>query len=407
MKKIGMVLLGLLTTMLVFSMVLAQENTSEGKTEWDDGIINFKSQDGKFQTRFDVRMYINGAVFFGDTENKLSNGTHLRKGRFAMKTKLWDVWRAEWDIDMAEGIVEVKDMFFSYRGFRNSHIKVGHFKIPQGLNELMSSRYQTFVERAYPMLAFKTGRRAAIEYSHWGRNWNVRAAVFGQKMDNVKNKQKDETGGGAAARVVFAPLYTDQMVVHTGISGVYENPDDETNAMSFKSEPETKIGDVEILDTGTIFDVDYATKLGLEGAFTYKNFAFQSEYIRTHLKRMNGQKDGTLDGGYAFVSWILTGEHRPWDSDEGEFGQIMPKNVHGGAWELAARYSHLNLYDANAGIFGGKANNYTVALNWYPNPNMKIMVNFTRVDNSEHATGDIGIGNYDFNVLHAMAVVFF
>jgi len=74
---------------------------------------------------------------------------------------------------------------------------------------------------------------------------------------------------------------------------------------------------------------------------------------------------------------------------------------------LAARYSHLNLYDADAGILGGKANNYTVALNWYPNPNMKIIVNFTRVDNSEHATGDIGIGNYDFNVLHAMAVVFF
>jgi len=56
MRKIWTVVLGLLTTMLIFSMALGQERTSEGKTEWDDGIIKFKSQDGKFQTRFDVRM---------------------------------------------------------------------------------------------------------------------------------------------------------------------------------------------------------------------------------------------------------------------------------------------------------------------------------------------------------------
>lgn len=409
MRRIGILGIGAAVLLiLAIGMAFAQSNISKGDTEWDNGIIKFKSADGNFSTRFDVRMFINGAVFFGGkNQDKLSNGTHLRKARFAMKTRLWKVWKAEWDIDVAEGVVEVKDMFFSYVGMPNSHLKVGHFKMPLGLNELTSSRYQTFVERAYPMLAFEVDRRAGIEYSRWGRNWNFRGAVFGQTMDTQKNKMNDETGGGAAARFVIAPIYQEDMVMHLGGALVYENPDDETNAMEFKSEPESKIGDVEILDTGPIYDVDYATKIGLEGVIAYKNISFQSEYIMTNLKRLNDREDGTLSGGYAFVSWILTGERRPWNVVEGEFGQVIPNDNKIGAWEIAVRYSHLNLYDADAGIYGGKGNNYTFGVNWYANPNMRILFNFTRVHTSESATGDGFLGKDKFNIVHALAMVYF
>ncbi len=399
----------LLTLTFLLSLVIsasAQDQISKGDTEWDNGIIKFKSADGQFMTRFDVRMYINGAYFF-ENKNHLSNGTHLRKGRFAMKTKLWNIWRAEWDMDIAEGVVEVKDMFFNYVGFHNAHIKVGHFKAPVGLNELTSSRFLTFAERAYPMLAFKIGRRTGIEYSKWGSNWNFRGNVFGQTMDTRKNKTVDETGGGVAARFAYAPVFAQKYRIHLGLAGAFINPDDNNNVVAYNSEPETKIGDVEILDTGNIFDVDYTTMFGLEGAFKYKNLSFQSEYIHKGLKRMNGAKDASFSGGYAFVSYILTGEERPWDETQGEFGQIIPKNNVSGAWEVAARYSYLDLSDTKAGILGGMANNYTLGLNWYANANMKIILDYTIVQNSDNATGDGFIGGDHFSVLHTMAVVFF
>lgn len=398
----------LLVTTLILStgIVSGQQNTSKGSTDWDDGIIKFRSEDGKFMTRFDVRIFINGAYFL-ENKNELSNGTHLRKARFAMKTRLWDVWQAEWDIDIAEGEVEVKDMFFSYRGFHNSHIKVGHFKMPLGLEELTSSRFQTFIERAYPMLAFETDRRTGIEFSKWGKRWNLRSAVYGQSMDTQKNKTKDETGNGAAARLVIAPVLNNKTVVHTGAAVVFQKPDNETNVMDFASEPETKMGDVEILDTGNITDVDYSLKIGLEGVVVHKNFSLQGEYIRTKLKRLNGTEDATFNGGYAFLSWLLTGESRPWNVLEGEFGQIIPKSNKTGAWELAARYSYLDLTDENAGVLGGMANNYTFALNWYANPNVRIMLNYTYVDNSVNATGNGFIGDDDFSVFHLMGLVYF
>ncbi len=405
MKSFKWVSILLILFTLVFS-AMAQEQKSKGSTEWDNGIIKFKSDDGQFGLRFDVRIFINGAYYF-ENKNELSNGTHLRKGRLAFKTKLWGNWRAEWDIDMAEGAVETKDMFVSYTGFNTSYIKLGHFKAPLGLNELTSSRYLTFTERAYPMLAFKIGRRTGIEYGKWGSNWNVRADLFGQTMDTKKNKTTDETGGGFAARFVYAPKITNTVRLHMGLAGAIINPDDNTNSVAYKSEPETKMGDVEILDTGSIFDVDYATHVGLEGAIKIKSLSVQSEYIYTGVKRMHGKKDLTFGGGYAFVSWLMTGEERPWDAKQGEFGQVIPNDNSLGAWELAARFSYLNLSDTDAGILGGRANNITLGVNWYANPNVKFIMDYTMVKNSQNATGDGFIGGDQFSVLHAMAVIFF
>lgn len=394
------------TLLFLISAAFAQDEVSAGKTEWDHGILIHKTSNGDFWTRFDTRGYLNGAYFFEDGDH-LSNGTHVRKARFALKTQLWKYWYAEWDINVAKGAVEIKDMFIAFFGMDNSHIKLGHFKMPLGLEELTTSRYLTFIERAYPMLAFEPDRHMGLEYSRWGYHWNLRAAIYGQTMDNVKNKNRDETGSGAAARLVFAPIRNSNMILHTGLAMVYQKPDDGSDAMEFQSEAETKIGDAEILSTGTIFDIHHSLKTGFEGVLVYRNFSLQGEYVRTDLSRMNGAKDAMLDGSYAFISWLLTGESRPWIEEQGEFGQIIPKSNKIGAWEVALRYSHLNLSDDNAGITGGKANNYTLGLNWYANPNIRFLLNYTYVDNSIFATNDGFPGDYDFSVVHFMALYFF
>lgn len=58
-----------------------------------------------------------------------------------------------------------------------------------------------------------------------------------------------------------------------------------------------------------------------------------------------------------------------------------------GAWEVAARFSHLDLNDE--GIIGGRLNNVTVGLNWYLNPNMRVMWNFVYADRDD--VGDASI----------------
>lgn len=392
---------------LSFSILMGQSILSDSSGWTDDGKFIMTSADNQFKLRFDIRMYIDGAYFLDDTEDVLSNGTHLRKARFAAKTQLWGKWNAEWDMDIAEYSVEIKDMWLSYNGWKNAMLKMGHFKVPFGLEILTSSRIIAFPERAYNALAFKLGRRTSIGYTKWGNKWHASGALFAQGMDDDKNQKTDETGNGFAGRFAIAPIKTPGLLIHLGGAFAQHTPIDDKGIIDFTAEPETKIGDIEMLDTDNIFHVEKTTQTGLEGAIRLNSLSLQGEFMQAELTRETGYTDATFMGGYGFISWFITGESRPWQAEDGEFGMVLPKNKKIGSFELLARFSHLNLSDEDAMIYGGKANNITLGVNWYVNPNLRFYLNYAMVDNSENATGDSAPSNYDFSYVQFRTLVFF
>jgi len=366
----------------------AQNSSRQGKLGWEDGILHFRSNDGQFMLRFDTRGYIDFARY-NDNKNPLSSGADIRRGRFAMKTTLWNVWQAEFDIDVGDNQIEMKDMKLGYNLYENGIIWVGNFKPPYSLEELTTSRYISFLERAYPN-AFTPGRRIGISYSTWGKNWYFSTDYFGQPAEDPGKKTVDETWG-VAARATVAPICRKGRVLHLGLSGYSHAPDDNQHEVKFDYRPETKVSRIKFLDTGNINHVKNVLAYGLEGATVFGPVSLQAEYMGTKLSRMNGLNDLSFKGGYAFVSCFLTGESRFYDSSVGEFGLVVPKHKYG-AWELLVRYSHLDLddvsaKDANNWVKGGRANNYTIGLNWYANPNVRIMMNYIFVNNSNWADG--------------------
>lgn len=413
------VLLGFVVLMMA-GVLIGQ--AGEGWVGWKDtGRIAFTSNDEQFETMFDVRMFIQGGYFWDDPEEVMSNSTHLRKGRFAMKVKMWDYWRAEWDMDIADDVLEIKDMWIAYTGMNNAFLKLGNYKVPFGLEILTSSRYISFIERAYPSLAFKMGRRMGLGYTKWGNIWNLNLDVFGQGFYMGDRKdQHDEIGGGWAFRVAAAPT-VGPVMVHGGLSHVSYLPslDETAYTTEFKAEPENKLGDSEHINAGEIRNARRVVQTGLEAAVKLNNFCVQGEVMMADVDRFGSYNDtpyndASFSGGYAFFSWILTGEERPWDNTQGEFGQVIPNSNKLGAWEVLFRYSFLDLSDPDAtdfgnpaGILGGKANNFTFGLTWYANPNVKFMGNFIMTDNSVNATGEVDGGDYDFNSLLLQALINF
>jgi phosphate-selective porin OprO/OprP len=87
---------------------------------------------------------------------------------------------------------------------------------------------------------------------------------------------------------------------------------------------------------------------------------------------------------YAFVSYFLTGEHRPYDLGNGRFGRVKPRanfdptRGDWGAWEIATRYSYLDLNDRD--LTGGRLWNLTAGINWYLYPNLRLMFNYVYAD---------------------------
>ena len=394
MKKIFILSLLVLGGALALAAQEAETPAVSGHSE--DGLLVFQSEDGKFQFRLDGRINLAGALYSGN-DNPLGNGMEVRRARLGLKP-VWGDWVAQFDIDFSGNEVDVKDMWIGYNGFKNTMITFGNHKSQYSVEEVTSSRYITFLERALPN-ALVPDRRLGLSVAKWGKNWRVFGGLFGEEAGNV-----DETGENEALnynfRMNYVPILSANGFVHIGGSYGHSTPfANDEGRVRFRARPETHVADNRFLHTGWM-DAESWDSFGLELAAAAGPVLVQGEYLGTSVKQIEAPR-ANFSGYYAFASWMITGEKRPYSVEEGEpAGPIQPKNKKLGAFELAVRISNLNLNDMGADVMGGKADNVTLALNWRPYANLRFMVNYTFVNLDPYATGnDDYSGNDDFRVL--------
>jgi phosphate-selective porin OprO/OprP len=130
----------------------------------------------------------------------------------------------------------------------------------------------------------------------------------------------------------------------------------------------------------------------------------QGEFVQEGLDASTGGTDADISGFYFFVSWFLTGESRNYKTSTGAFDRIKVKQPWGkeggkGAWEIAARYSSLDLND---GTFSNdEVQDVTLGANWYINQNTRMMFNYI------HSDADDGTNDGSADILAARFAVEF
>jgi phosphate-selective porin OprO/OprP len=326
----------------------------------------------------------------GDQED----GVEFRRARLYISGLIYGNIEYKLQFDFAGGDADLKDAYIATR-LPIGKIKVGHFKEPFGLEELTSSKYITFLERSLPTEAFSPSRNAGVMLYDSALDERMTwAAGFFREADDNGNIE-DDGGYSVTGRVTGLPLYADDgaSLVHVGASYSYRDTTRDTSdggldadAARFRSRPEAHLFD-RFVDTGN-FASDRVDLVGLEGAWVEGPLSVQGEYM---FANADVSSDGNFDGYYVQASYFLTGEHRKYKPSAGAFSRVKPKNNFGlkdglGAWEVALRYSSLDLDDGE--IAGGELDSVTAGLNWYLNPNMRIMWNYI------HAQKD-GVGDAD------------
>jgi len=268
------------------------------------------------------------------------------------------------------------------------NVRVGQYRMPFGLDELTGVKELTFLERpvTQPMGPF---RQIAVGFFDTTADQNITwaAAAFGTGTDQFGGSFGD-SGYGMASRITAVAREDKQadFLVHTGLGYSFIN--NPTHEFEYRNNPEY-VGPVStpgvpvavsgipfFTDTGLIAAND-ANLFNGELASTWGPWHAQSEMRYNLLNQTAGGSVG-FPSFYAQTGYILTGEHRPYNKPQAVLGRVRPTNAVGkggaGAWELAARYSWVDL---NQGaVQGGELHNMTYGLNWYLNDFTKFQFNY-------------------------------
>lgn len=435
--------------------------------------LKVESADGDFSFRIGGRVYVDGGVsslpapaFLGNkalpavAASGFSNQVGIRQARLQAEGTAFKFWDYKVQYEFAgspNGLVigGIRDTYIGFRYFEPLvAFQLGNFYEPSTLDRSTNDNYRDLIERALASDAFGGNRHIGFAAITGGAapglignsNWSFKSGIFTTSVEDGNpsavgapaagsSSLLNPVAGGhqywdAAGRLTYAPILTEESLLHFGGSVRYQDPNDATAANDDRVlqpgstlKEEANILGTNLLGTQPLTcAASAATQLvgencvkdfwdfGAEAVAAHGPFSVQAEYMATHYDRSAalieqlhapGGTSVNFSGYYVLATWYLTGESRAETyltypgtySFPGTFGQIKilnPVSAGGtGAWEAAARLSEINLNSGGylvaqpvgvpSNIQGGRETDFTIGLNWYPDTGIRFMANWVDV----------------------------
>ena len=341
------------------------------------GGIKVSTPDKAFEASIGGRIHFDAYAFDRDLASTTGT-TEFRRARLTLAGKLygWD-YKMEQDFAAGTNLDGLRDLYVA-RTALGGKFTIGQFKPYRSMEELTSSNEITMMERPFASATgLYNGRQfqQGVGYLRSGDNYTFGVAAFNlRSASGVRNE-----GTGASARVTFVPINNDNSTLHFGLSASTENANKGSENLQARANYAGRRGPAQTIATTTGLSGDTVNTIGLEAAGAFGPLFFQSEYARATFEQpLAGDQD--VDTFYVMGSWMLNGGHKPYKAGNGVFGS--PKATDKGLWELTARYDTIE----NKDIAGLDVSSWILGLNYYINPNVRVMFNYTKGDNE--FTGD-------------------
>jgi phosphate-selective porin OprO/OprP len=428
-----------------FTETLRREG-EQPKVKLDNGRPSIESADGNFtaqirgRAQFDIGVYDQdaegpvetdyrrGSVGDASENNKardLSSGANFRRAQIGVEGTFFKDFGYSLGFQFGGSGTEeggrVQDVYVEYRGVKGWRFRAGAFAPPANLDDAVGSADTLFLERASSSevaraLAGNEGR-AGIGALGNGERWTASLVLTGGTVGTTAFDEQLAAVGRVTGLVYSDP----QFQLHLGANATYifQTPDNGLDAaprspVRLRDRPENRVDGTRLIDTGNI-DATSVFAPGFEIAARYKSLLIQGEYFHYSIERRRPASgpvlpDPDFSGYYVQASYTLTGEPRKYNAQNGAFAAPKPARViggkgeasGGGAWEVAARYSVLDL-DYNAGnpggatpvggIRGGRQETWTAGLNWYLNAATRLSADYQHIDVDRLSPGGTAFGS--------------
>jgi phosphate-selective porin OprO/OprP len=356
----------------------------------------------------------------------LDDGMFFRRVRFRTDGVGYETIEYAMEVDFEQlNFVTFDHLWVGARDDYWGSARIGQVKVPMGMEMVGSDYHLTFIERSPLFDAFLTLFAPGLYYQNSFLDQNVLFQTMFHRVQPLQVFTNDFGNGNYAStsRLVVTPWYEGDGagVLALGASYQYRTGDlgrtlqpggtgstfgDTQNVARFRARPNmrdaTGFGSVNFLganssravDTGYMLTdgvhtvvPEFLMNMGplsiqADAAFTYVENA-RTLYGGGGLAPLQNVGSAMFWGGYVEASYLLTGETRGYDRRNGTYDRVRVREpaffVRGedgksrwgtGAWQVAYRYSFLDLNDS--GINGGQLIQNEVALNWFLNDNTKM-----------------------------------
>lgn len=372
-----------LLVLIVTSTLLFTSQSVSGQDAmspiWKNG-LGFSTADGKNKISLGGRLQIDTGFFSEeDGVDVEEDGVRMRRGRIALSGLINGNIEFKTQYDFTGGDADFKDF---YMGFLNkgsmpdmiSKIRVGQQYEPFGLETLISSKYITFAERSFTDVFSPSRNTGILAFMDPFENMDSSFALGVFKDDNGYGNAQGDNEQAVTGRLTLAPINEkDGTILHLGVG--FSSRKNPGATISYDANALSSLG--EDIVTGSLAS-EQVDLLGFEAAYSQGPLSLQAEMVQSSLDTA----DATA--WYLMASYFLTGESRPYKASSGVFSRIKPANnqddAGSGALELAVRITEIDLEEMTA---GEEAEAVTVGLNWYLNPNSRIMFNLTNASPGE------------------------
>lgn len=276
----------------------------------------------------------------------------VRRARLYVQGHIGDwAYKAQFNVAESDGADggTAEDLYIRYTGFgKLANITLGKFKEPFGLEELTSSKDNPTLERTALTELYAPGRSGGLQVHGKGSNWTYAAGLFEAGADS----SNDFDNKAVTARGTFAPIKTDDMVVHVGAGFTTRDADDSD---------------------------DEVDAFNLEAAISTGPFHAQAEFFDAEF----GDEDA--DGYYLQAGWVITGESRPYK--DGVFKRIKPSSPNG-AWEVVLRVEEGDGNYSDVGLGTTDGEQVTLGANYYVNEYVRFGASYMEGEDDAGGEGE-------------------
>jgi phosphate-selective porin OprO/OprP len=361
----------------------------------------FENKDGGWSFKVRGRLqYDAGWVGHPDgvSDRGLGFSNEVRRARLGVEGDVPGGFGYKFELDFAAGDVEFADAILSYEFMPSAELAIGHHNNFQSLEELTSSRFISFMERAAFTDAFNFERRIGVSATYSSGDVMASAGVFTDTITDLANDENNSMSFDG--RIVYMPKLGETQI-HVGGSAHFRNNRDlaETGVTTrYRQRPLVHTTDTRFISTPALL-VEEETHYGLELAAIHGPIHGAGEVHWLDAQRMDPLEDAKFFGGYAEVGYFLTGETRGYKNGTFDRTKVLKPVTDGGAgaFQINLRYDYLDLNDSDAGVIGGKQKGYQAAIIWIPMDYVRFMLNYGHMSYTDAAIAAEG-GDRDYSI---------